>query len=171
MMQTSLPMTLIPALSARSLVFLGIAIFIVAMASVLGSTATTDAIPTWYVQIRKPWFTPPNLVFPIAWTLLFALMAFSFWRILRHVDAGDLRRQAILAFLVQILFNIGWSFTFFGARNPGAGVIVATGLVLAVATMVLTFRKLDTLAAWLQIPYLCWVSFALFLTIAIWRLN
>jgi translocator protein len=162
---------LIPATSARSGIFLLIAVFIVASVSALGSAATSPVIPTWYAALNKPWFNPPNWIFPVAWTSLFALMAFSFWRILRQVDAGQPRNTAILTFLVQILFNIGWSFAFFAARSPLAGLIVAAGLVLSVAAMVIAFRRIDRLAGNLQLPYLAWVSFATVLNFAIWRIN
>jgi translocator protein len=153
------------------MIFLAMALFITVITAVTGSVITAPAIPVWYEALNKPFFNPPNWVFPVVWPLLFTLMIFGFWRILRHVEAGRPRGHAILAFLVQLLFNAGWSIVFFGARNPGAGVVVAVGLVLAVAFMVLTFRKVDRFAALMQLPYLAWVSFALILTVAIWRLN
>jgi tryptophan-rich sensory protein len=168
-MSTATP--LIPATSPRSGIFLLIALFIVAAASGLGSTATSSHIPTWYAALNKPWFNPPNWAFPLAWTALFLLMAVGLWRILRQVDGGQARNHAILAFLVQILFNVGWSFTFFAARSPFAGMFVAAGLTLAVLAMILAFRRIDPLAAALQLPYLAWVSFATVLNVAIWRIN
>jgi translocator protein len=163
--------SLILARSARSLVFMGIAILVVVTATFVGSSVTTPVISTWYAGLNKPWFNPPNIAFPIVWPLLFALMAFGFWRILRVINGGQPRRNAILAFFVQILFNMGWSFAFFGAKSPLAGLFVAAGLVLSVAAMVLTFSRVDRLAAWLQLPYLGWVTFAFVLNAAIWRIN
>ncbi len=162
---------LIPARSTRSLIFLLIALLIVTAVSALGSSATTPSIPTWYAALNKPWFNPPNWVFPLAWTSLFLLMAFSFWRILRQVDGGAPRKTAILAFLLQLVANMAWSFAFFGANSPGAGIVVAVALVAGVAWMVLAYSRMDSLAAWLQLPYLGWVTFALILNIAIWRIN
>jgi tryptophan-rich sensory protein len=162
---------LIPATTPRSLVFLLIALFIVTAASGLGSTATSPHIPTWYAALNKPWFNPPNWVFPLAWSALFLLMAFGFWRILRQVGAGRPRNTAILAFLVQIVFNVAWSFAFFAAQSPMAGLVVAVGLVASVAAMVIAFRRIDPLAGNLQLPYLGWVSFAMVLNFAIWRIN
>jgi translocator protein len=162
---------MISATSKQSLIFAGLALFLVGVTATLGSSVTTPQIPGWYAGLKKPWFNPPNLAFPIAWTTLFALMAFGLWRILRAVDAGKPRKLAILTFLTQLLFNAGWSFAFFGAQSPAAGLFVIAGLVLSVLAMILAFRKVDPLAANLQIPYLCWVSFASILNIAIWRLN
>jgi translocator protein len=168
-MSTATP--LIPANSTRSSIFMLIALVVVTAASALGSTATAPHIPTWYAALNKPWFNPPNIAFPIAWSALFLLMAFSFWRILRQVDGGQPRKTAILVFMIQLLFNVCWSFTFFGAQSPLAGLFVAVGLVVSVAAMVIAFRQIDTLAGNLQLPYLAWVSFALVLNFAIWQIN
>jgi tryptophan-rich sensory protein len=169
--QSATATPLIPAGSVKSAIFMLVALLMVAAASGLGSSATAPSIPVWYEGLNKPWFNPPNIAFPIAWSALFLLMAFSFWRILRQVDGGEPRKTAILVFIIQLLFNVAWSFAFFGAQSPLTGVFVAAGLVLAVAGMVLAFRKIDRLAGNLQLPYLAWVSFALVLNIAIWRLN
>ena len=125
----------------------------------------------WYENLRKPWFNPPNWVFPVAWTALFALMAYGFWRILRVEDAGEARTRAIIAFIVQLAVNVSWSFAFFAFQSVGAGLIVAVLLVASVAGMVVTFRKVDPTAAYAQLPYLAWVSFALLLNATIWRMN
>lgn len=168
-MNTASP--LLPASSTRSGILLVIALVTVTAASALGSNATSASIPTWYAALNKPWFNPPNWAFPLAWTILFLLMAYSFWRILRQVDGGQPRKTAIFAFFVQLIFNVGWSFAFFAARSPLAGIFVAVGLVLAVAAKIIAYRRIDPLAGNLQLPYLAWVSFALVLNIAIWRIN
>jgi translocator protein len=168
-MTTATP--LIPITSLRSGIFMLLSLFVVTAASALGSSATAPVIPTWYAALNKPWFNPPNIAFPIAWTALFLLMAFGLWRILRQVDAGQPRRTALFIFFVQLIFNVAWSFAFFAAQSPFAGIFVAIGLTLSVAAMIWAFRRIDPLAAFLQLPYLGWVSFATVLNIAIWRLN
>ncbi len=122
------------------------------------------------MALRKPWFNPPNWAFPVAWTALFALMAYGFWRVLRH-DASEARTRAIIAFLAQLAVNVSWSFAFFAARSVGLGLVVAVLLVAAVATMIVMFLRVDRTAALLQLPYLGWVSFALLLNATIWRIN
>ncbi len=163
--------SLILARSARSLVFLALAILVVVTATMVGSSVTTPVISTWYAGLNKPWFNPPNIAFPIVWPVLFALMAFGFWRILRVIGGGMPRNHAIVAFFVQILFNMAWSFAFFGAKSPLAGLFVAVGLVVSVAAMIVTFRRVDRLAAYLQLPYLAWVTFAMVLNATIWWIN
>jgi tryptophan-rich sensory protein len=157
--------------SRQSLVFLVIALGVVVAASFVGSALTTPSIPTWYAGLNKPWFNPPNWVFPVAWTSLFLLMAFSFWRILRQVDGGRPRTIAIIAFILQLLVNMSWSLAFFAAQNIGAGLVVGILLVAAVAFMIISFRRIDSVAAGFQLPYLAWVTFALFLTATLWRIN
>jgi len=165
------PSRLLPAATPRSLAYLGVAIVVVAAASVLGSTTTAPGLKGWYQALRKPWFNPPMWVFPVAWTTLFALMAFGFWRVLRRTEAVPERGRAIAAFFVQLACNVGWSFAFFGSRSVGAGLFVAGLLVLSVGGMFATFRKVDPLAGWLQFPYLAWVSFAFILNATIWVIN
>jgi translocator protein len=87
------------------------------------------------------------------------------------VNGGTPRNHAIFAFFVQILFNMGWSFAFFGAKSPLAGLFVAAGLVVSVAAMAVTFSRVDRLAALLQLPYLGWVTFAMVLNATIWWIN
>ena len=169
MQSTTTP--LIPAKSRRSLIFLAISAFVVIVVSFAGSAVTRPVIMGWYADLQKPWFNPPNWIFPVVWPILFTLMIVGFWRVLRQVDAGRPRGIAIVAFFVQLIFNLAWSIAFFGAKNLFAGVLVSVGLIMSVAAMVFTFRKIDPTAAWLQIPYLAWVSFAMVLTVSIWRLN
>jgi translocator protein len=162
---------LLPPLKARSLLYAGLAIAAVTAASFLGAAATTPGLAGWYESLRKPRFNPPNWVFPVVWTPLFALMAFAFWRVLRRTHAGVERNRAVLAFSVQLAVNVAWSFVFFGMRSIVGGIVVAAMLVGLVIWMILTFRRVDPLAASTQLPYLAWGAFALVLNVAIWQLN
>ena len=162
---------ILPARAPRSLIYLGLAIFIVMATAAIGSMTTRPQIMAWYTTINKPWFNPPNWVFPVVWPLLFAIMAFGLWRVLRHVDAGQPRKTALLAFFAQLLCNMAWSFAFFGASSPKAGLVVAGLLVITVAWMVVTFRRVDPLAGVVQLPYLAWVSFAMVLNATIVLIN
>ncbi len=140
-------------------------------ASLGGSWATIPSIPTWYAGLTKPWFTPPNWAFGPAWTFLYLLMAYAFWRILTRDGPPPDKRVAVIAFLVQIFLNGLWSFAFFGWRSPGAGLVVIAALWLAIVATILAFARLDRTAAWLLAPYLAWTTFASALNIGIYLLN
>ncbi len=140
-------------------------------AMILGSIATTPNIPTWYVFIQKPSFTPPNWVFGPAWTILFTMMAIAIWRILRLPEGTPGRARAVTLFYVQLALNAGWSWAFFWAQSPLAGLIVIIIFLVTIALTLVSFRRLDRIAGWLFVPYLAWVSYATLLNFAIWRLN
>jgi len=139
-------------------------------ASFLGSAATQPQIATWYAALIKPALTPPNWVFPVVWTALFLLMAISLWRVVRQ-GASPARNRALIAFALQLVCNVAWSFAFFAARSPAAGLVVAVGLVASVALWAYAAGRVERLAGVLQTPYLAWVSFALFLNLQFVVLN
>lgn len=147
-----------------------LAIAPVLAASVIGSLATLPNIPSWYLTIAKPWFTPPNWIFGPVWTALYTIMAYAFYRVLRQPTASG-RTWVITAFMLQIALNAGWSVAFFGGRSPGLGLIVIMPLILSVAWTLLLFWRRDRIAGALLVPYLAWVTFAGALNLAIWRLN
>ncbi|HPF70593.1 MAG TPA: tryptophan-rich sensory protein [Candidatus Krumholzibacteria bacterium] len=124
----------------------------------------------WYAGLVKPDWTPPNLVFPVVWTLLYIAMGVAAFRVwYRHGFAGA--RIALGLWLTQLALNAAWSWIFFGLQAPGAAffeIILLWGAILATFQ---AFRQRDRLAARLMLPYLAWVGFAFALNFAIWRLN
>lgn len=124
-----------------------------------------------YVQsILKPPLSPPAVVFPIVWAILFALMGISAARIYL-APPSPARNRGLLIFLVQLGFNFLWSIIFFHFQAFGLAFLWLLALWALILWMILTFRKVDRPAAWLQIPYLLWVSFAAYLSFGVWRLN
>lgn len=148
-----------------------IAIGVVFAASFIGNAATMPNIPTWYAQIQKPWFTPPNWLFGPVWTLLFTALIVAFYRILRLDPLTPGRRRAIIIFVVQIVCNALWSIAFFGLRSPGLGLVVIVFLWSSIVANMIAFRRLDRLSFWAFPPYLAWVSFAGALNLAIFMMN
>ena len=139
-------------------------------AAVLGSFATTPNIP-WYDTLAKPPLNPPNWVFGPAWTALYILMGYAFYRVLRLEPATPGRRAAIIVFFVQLVLNTAWSFAFFAARNPLLGLVVILPMeALLVATIVL-FGRLDRVAGYFLAPTAFWVAFATYLNAGIFILN
>jgi len=137
----------------------------------IGVVFTAPAIRTWYVDLNKPFFTPPNWLFGPAWTILYILMgiaAFLIWRIGLSTPGVQI---ALIAFLIQLILNLLWSIVFFGMHSPSGGVIVIVLLWIAILVTLIKFWGLYQTAGILMIPYLLWVTFAAALNIAIWRLN
>lgn len=137
----------------------------------LGSVATMPSIPTWYAGLEKPFFTPPNAVFPIVWTILYALMGIAAWLVWR-ADAIDADRTAALtAFFVQLVLNVAWSWVFFAAHNALFGLGVIALLLVAILWTIAAFRLVSRPAAALMVPYFAWVTYATALNAGIYVLN
>ena len=138
--------------------------------SALAQVATFPNLAPWFAGLIKPSFNPPNWLFGPAWTTLYALLAFSAWRILRQ-SPSPAQRSALILFWTQLVLNAAWSWLFFAPHSPLLGLIdVVPQLLLIVATMV-AFGRLDRLARWCLAPLAAWVTFASALNAAIWWLN
>jgi benzodiazapine receptor len=97
----------------RDIGFGALAIVGVSTASVVGQFATYPNLAPWYSGLVKPAFNPPNWIFAPVWTILYALMAFAVWRILRQPLATAARRSALTLFVLQLALNVAWSWMFF----------------------------------------------------------
>lgn len=142
----------------------------VAVGAVAG-LATTGGVREWYPTIAKPSWTPPNWLFGPVWTALYAAMGVSLYLIWRAGAAGRENRSGLALFAVQLVLNAAWSFLFFSVRAPGLALVEIVLLWLAIVATIVAAWPLSRLAATLLVPYLAWVSFALALNAAIWRLN
>ncbi|MBK7212997.1 MAG: tryptophan-rich sensory protein [Bacteroidales bacterium] len=131
---------------------------------------TTEAIPGWYASLNQPSFNPPNWVFGPVWTALYILMGISLYLIWKQ-ESSKQRDQAILIFMVQLILNFGWSFLFFYFRQIGVALMEILVLWIMIVLMLINFRRVKPLAAYLNIPYLLWVSFATALNAAYFILN
>ena len=136
----------------------------------LGGFLIRDGVRRYAETALKPPGTPPELVFPIVWTILYALMGVSAARI-DLSDGRDRLSKSLFLYLIQLGFNFLWSIFFFRMQAYGFSfvwLLLLWGLILA---MILAFVKKDRLAGWLQIPYLIWVSYAGYLNLGVWLLN
>lgn len=154
--------------------FLRWAVFTVPLILLLGF-ASGRAVPSgsdngWYMALQKPSVTPPGWVFPVAWTSLYILLGLAVAMIL-HARGARGRGLALTLFAVQFALNLAWTPLFFGMHQVGTALIVIVAmLLLAIVTTVL-FGRIRSLAAWLMVPYLVWISFAGVLTWRIGQLN
>lgn len=160
-----------PPLKPASLGKLVIALAVVFAAAFLGQLSTMAGLIQWYPGLNKPWFTPPNQVFPLVWSALYGMMVLAFWRVLRAPSETPGRPRAIVLFIVQMVLNAAWSITFFGMRNPWAALAVIAALIVAVALTWRAFRPIDRIAGLAMLPYLAWISFASLLNLAIAMMN
>lgn len=136
----------------------------------ISGIATSSGIDNWFMELNKPFFNPPNYVFGPVWTLLYLLMGISFFLILES-PPGDMKRKAIMLFSIQLVLNFLWSFLFFKFHLLGLALVEIVLIWISILAMIISFYKINRSAAWLQIPYLLWVSFASVLNGAIWWLN
>ena len=118
----------------------------------------------------KPPLSPPGWVFPVVWTILYALMGISAAKIWA-APKSQARSRGMNLFIAQLIVNFFWSPIFFNARAYGLAFWWLLLLWLLVGLMILQFRKTDKTAALLQIPYLLWLTFAGYLSWAVWQLN
>ena len=125
-----------------------------------------------YDEVKKPFLAPPGIVFPIVWTILFALMGFSAARIwILRKKAPEEARQGLWWYGFNLFLNFGWTLIFFRLRTFLIALIWLVILGLVIFAMIRSFRRIDKLAGNLQIPYLIWVAFACYLNAATWLLN
>jgi benzodiazapine receptor len=137
---------------------------------VISGIFTTDAIPGWYETLNKPSFNPPNQVFGPVWTTLYFLMGISLFLIWKQSLSKE-RNRAILVFMIQLILNFGWSFLFFYCHQIGLALAEIILLWLSIVTMILIYYRIRPLAAYINIPYLLWVTFATILNAAYYFLN
>ena len=131
---------------------------------------TREGTKLYRTTIIKPPLSPPGIVFPIVWSILFALMGAGAARIYLS-PASNARSRALGIFLLQLAFNFLWSIIFFNLQNFGLALLWLVVLWVLIIWMIKRFHTIDPLSAWMQIPYLLWVTFAAYLNFGVWRLN
>ena len=139
-------------------------------AGLLSGLLARGAMQNFNETVTQPPLSPPAILFPIVWTLLYALMGIGAARIrLTHVSTQ--RSHGINLFIAQLTINFFWSLIFFNAQAYGFAFLWLLLLLALVIWMLVTWRKLDPIAAKLQIPYLIWLTFAACLNFGVWYLN
>ena len=168
-------------------------ILICEMAGVIGSFFTAPAINTWYPELLKPSFNPPDWIFAPVWTILFLLMGISLYLVReKHWESdvqakedekrawnpisaklwkGEWREEnAIFIFYIQLALNVLWSAIFFGLKSFDIAFIEILMLWFAILYTIVNFYRISKPAGYLLIPYILWVSFASVLNFSIWWL-
>lgn len=120
-----------------------------------------------YSSLIKPPFSPPKIVFPIAWSIIYFLMGLSYF-ILKNNDNS---KKTNLIYYIQLFVNALWSIIFFYFKLRFPSCIWIILLDILVIIMINNFYKINKISAYLNIPYLLWILFATYLTIGIYILN
>lgn len=136
----------------------------------LSGFLTRKGTKVYQATVRQPPLSPPGVVFPIVWSILFAFMGVGAARIW-CASPSEERTRSLRLFFTQLGFNFFWSMIFFNLQFFGFALLWLAALWVLILMMIKSFRRVDKLAALLQIPYLLWVSFAAYLNFGVWRLN
>jgi len=122
-----------------------------------------------YQELVKPPLTPPGWIFPIVWTILFALMGISAYLI--YVSDSKEKNQALQIYAIQLMLNFIWSLAFFNMQAYLLAFVILILLWISIIAMIKVFYEINPLAGKMQVPYLLWVTFAGYLNLVIYLLN
>ncbi len=139
-------------------------------AGALSGFLSRKGMEFYSTSVRQPSFAPPPFLFPISWGILYALMGIGVARVWAGEDTR-VRKWGLNLFVIQLTVNFFWSLIFFNLQAYGFAVVWLLLLWGLVLSMILVFYRTDRLAAWLQIPYLLWLTFAAALNYGVWQLN
>ena len=132
---------------------------------------TVDSINTWYIDIKKPFFNPPNWIFGPIWTTLYTLMGVSAGLIWNTGAQDKAAKKALFAFIIHLTLNGLWSILFFGLKNPELAFAEILLLLTSIMYYTALFYRIRPISAWMQAPYIAWVGFATLLNGSITWLN
>ena len=143
-------------------------IFIIVSTFLIGSLFTFFTGTDIYNEIVKPPFAPPNIVFPIVWSVIYILISISLYLVLEEKKDNDL---SLFYYSVQLFFNSTWTLIFFGFKNFFISFIWIMILIVCIIKMFIEFYQIKKSAGLLIIPYIVWSFIALYLNIGIYVLN
>lgn len=124
-----------------------------------------------FSMAEKPPLSPPAWVFPVVWTILYTLMGISSYLILASDIEESIKEEALRVYGLQLAVNFLWPTFFFNFQWYGFAFFWLLFLWFLVIIMIVRFWKINKVAAYLNVPYLIWLTFAAYLNWGIWRLN
>lgn len=145
----------------------------IVIAELTGALSALISGNSWsfYSTLAKPPFSPPGAVFPIVWTILYALMGVSAYMISASDAKERHKKSALKIYGIQLAVNALWSILFFRFRLIGIAAADLSLLVVLVIIMLIRFGRIKPAAAYINIPYLIWTLFALYLNVGVLLLN
>jgi len=158
-------------LSTNLLVALAAFVALTFSAAGIASAFTAHSVHTWYTTLRKPPGTPRASWFGPLWTAQYFLMTVAAWNVWRAGNGWSGASLAVTIFLIQLALGAAWPAIFFGLRAPRLALVEIVVLWLGVLVTVISFWRISAVSGALLIPYLAWITYAIYLNAAIWRLN
>tara|TARA_Y100001936_G_C15994249_1_gene624124 strand:- start:365 stop:832 length:468 start_codon:yes stop_codon:yes gene_type:complete len=137
-------------------------------ASFIGGLVTMSFKEPWYSQLIKSNFNPPDWIFAPVWTTLYLMMTIAIW-LFWHTKNRDV--GTIYIYFIHVLFNTTWSVVFFGFHNISLALTNLVILICLIIILILRFKRVNKVSAYLMIPYLLWSCYALFLNVNLYMLN
>ena len=136
------------------------------------SAALTRGNMNIYEKLNTPPLSPPSILFPIIWTILYVLMGISSAMIYTNRERNpEAAKRGLIWYGVSLVLNFSWSIVFFNLQAAFFALLVLIALLFTIIRTMLEYRKVKPIAAYLQIPYAIWVAFAGYLNVGIWLLN
>ena len=136
----------------------------------IAALLTRDSM-TIFSSLEKPSLSPPGWLFPVVWTILYTLMGISACLIGYSNSAPIEKAKALAIYTYQLAINFLWSIFFFNFQWYFFSFLWIILLWILVFAMIKSFYKINKTAAYLNIPYLVWITFAAYLNLGIWILN
>ena len=132
---------------------------------------TRPEITGWYTTLKKPDFTPPNWLFPVAWTTLYILIGIAAYLVWQLRDGSRTYKTAVIIYTIQLALNFSWSIVFFGLHQILGALLIIISLLVTIILNIAWFGRFSGAAAWLLVPYILWVTFAMILNLSICVIN
>ena len=150
--------------------FLSFSLFVLITfsASFIGTFVTIYFKEPWYSMLNKPVFNPPDWVFGPVWTILYLMMTISIWL---YWHSENKERNTVYIYFMHLVFNTTWSITFFVFHKMLLALAVLIILIAFIINLILRFKRVKMVSAYLMIPYLLWCCFALILNSSLIMLN
>ena len=137
-------------------------------ASFIGGAVSINLKEPWYSTLIKSNLNPPDWVFAPVWTILYFMMTISIW-LYWHTKNREM--NTIYIYFIHLVFNATWSITFFAFHNMILALVVLIILIVLIINLILSFRRVKMISAYLMIPYLLWCCFTLILNTSLVLLN
>lgn len=145
----------------KKIAYAFLSVFIIGLTLVSCKIFTEAGMSSWYPMAQKPMFTPPDYVFPIAWSIIYAMLILTAYRIFYY----RLGTSSTVLFIIQLTLQVLWCMVFFGMQNYLMGLIVLLMLDLTVLMLILRLQNSDIISARLMYPYFVWLLFATYLNL------